>query len=52
LEEYVTPDGVTVIEWAERWFGNERIANAQVRWVKIETLSETERRITYEDIGA
>jgi tRNA threonylcarbamoyladenosine biosynthesis protein TsaE len=52
LEEYVTPHGVTVIEWAERWFGNERIANAQVRWVKIETLSETERRITYEDIGA
>ena len=52
LEEYVTPNGVTVIEWAERWFGNERGANAQVRWVRIETVSETERRITYEDIGA
>jgi tRNA threonylcarbamoyladenosine biosynthesis protein TsaE len=52
LEEYLTPNGVTVIEWAERWFGNERTANMQVRWVKIETLSETERRITYEDIGA
>src|SRR3989440_4206609 len=22
LEEYLTPDGVTVIEWAERWFGD------------------------------
>ena len=21
LEEYLNPDGVTVIEWAERWFG-------------------------------
>jgi len=52
LEEYLAPDGVTVIEWAERWFRNDRSANAQVRWVKIETVSETERRITYEDIGA
>src|SRR5437660_8102504 len=24
LEEYLTPDGVTVIEWAERWFGEMR----------------------------
>src|SRR5690242_10578594 len=46
LEEYLTPDGVAVIEWAERWFGNERSANSPIRWVKIETRSETERRIT------
>lgn len=52
LEEYLTPDGVTVIEWAERWFGNDRGKRSEVRWVKIETLSETERRITYEDFGA
>ena len=52
LEEYLTPDGVTVIEWAERWFGNDRAEDRGIRWVKIETLSETERRITYEDIGA
>lgn len=52
LEEYLTPDGVTVIEWAERWFGDNRPENPNVRWVKIETLGETERRITYEDIGA
>jgi tRNA threonylcarbamoyladenosine biosynthesis protein TsaE len=23
LEEYLTPEGVAVIEWAERWFGEE-----------------------------
>jgi tRNA threonylcarbamoyladenosine biosynthesis protein TsaE len=52
LEEYLTPDGVTVIEWAERWFGNDRGKNSEVRWVKIEALAEMERRITYEDFGA
>jgi tRNA threonylcarbamoyladenosine biosynthesis protein TsaE len=52
LEEYLTPDGATVIEWAERWFGNDRAENHGIRWVDIETLSETERRIIYEDIGA
>src|SRR5262249_23604336 len=25
LEEYLAPSGVTVIEWAERWFGDVRI---------------------------
>lgn len=48
LEEYLTPDGVTVIEWAERWFDR----RPGIKWVKIETLSETERRISYEDTGA
>jgi tRNA threonylcarbamoyladenosine biosynthesis protein TsaE len=52
LQEYLTPDGVTVIEWAERWFGNQQGKNPEVRWVKIDTLSETERRITHENIGA
>lgn len=52
LEEYLTPDGVTVIEWAERWFDDHRGKSPQVHWVKIERLGETERRITYEDIGA
>jgi tRNA threonylcarbamoyladenosine biosynthesis protein TsaE len=52
LEEYLTPDGVTVIEWVERWYDNDRGKNPQVHWFKIETLSKTERRITYEDIGA
>ena len=55
LEEYLQPDGVTVIEWAERWrelqhpTSSARGAPANVRLVRIEILSETERRITYED---
>jgi tRNA threonylcarbamoyladenosine biosynthesis protein TsaE len=62
LDEYLQPDGVTVIEWAERWFGGEHpTSNIQhpksksqtnVRRVQIEVLSEMERRITYEDFGA
>ena len=52
LEEYLRPDGVTVIEWAEKWFCNDRRKNSEIRWVNIEALSETERRITYENFGA
>ena len=51
LEDYLQPDGVTVIEWAERLTNGEwQMAN--VRRVNIEVLGETERRITYEDSGA
>ncbi len=66
LEEYLGPEGVTVIEWAERWWGEGgrqkaegRMKNAEstsgvqlFRWVRFEVLSETERRISYEDTGA
>jgi len=59
LEEYLTPDGVTVIEWAEKWFGEARGAKGEAGTapklylsVNIETLSETGRRISYEDTGA
>jgi len=75
LAEYLEPPGVTVIEWAERWFGEMRSISPQditqtsqlekpveraslqspakcLRWVRFDTLSETERRITYEDISA
>jgi tRNA threonylcarbamoyladenosine biosynthesis protein TsaE len=66
LEEYLQPAGVTVIEWAERWFGEVQSPKSKVqslkskvagrpqgmRWVQIEVLSETERRITYENPGA
>lgn len=50
LDEYLQPDGVAVIEWAER-MSNEELRMTNVRRVKIETLGETERRITYEDSG-
>jgi tRNA threonylcarbamoyladenosine biosynthesis protein TsaE len=59
FEEYLKPDGVTVIEWAERWFekvqdskSREHGAPPNFRHAKIETLSENERRISYEDFGA
>jgi tRNA threonylcarbamoyladenosine biosynthesis protein TsaE len=54
LEEYLQPDGVTVIEWAERWFDGEPPTSGSqtnVRRVQIEALNETERRILYEDSG-
>jgi tRNA threonylcarbamoyladenosine biosynthesis protein TsaE len=55
LEEYWQPDGVAVIEWAERVTEELRMKNEEskqrVRHVQIEVLSETERRITYEDSG-
>ena len=59
LEEYLQPDGVAVIEWAERWFGKAAGVRCQVsgsparcRQVAIQIVCEMERRITYEDFGA
>ena len=62
LDEYFQPDGVAVIEWEERWFDTEHSTfNVQhstsnppgrFRCVRIEVLSEMERRISYEDFGA
>ena len=91
LDDYLRPDGVTVIEWAERlarqspkpevrigpvgraavtcdlsvaprgslsacssssWASTLDPRPALLRFVRIEVLSPTERRITYEDPGA
>jgi tRNA threonylcarbamoyladenosine biosynthesis protein TsaE len=57
LEEYLKPAGVTVIEWADRWFPrgsspNRLGGSSRFRWVAIETLAETQRQIAYEDPGA
>jgi len=60
LEEFICrPDGVAVIEWAARWFGNPpgfpirpAIAGARCRQVKMETLDAMTRRICDEDSGA
>ena len=51
LDEYLKPEGVAVIEWAERMINDDARAE-NLRRVKIEILSETERRIIYEDFGA
>jgi len=74
MEEYLHGDGVTVIEWIERWFKEVRSPKSEVRSpkaevespkpeiqtlvgvpmlrVRIESLGENERRITYENTGA
>ena len=54
LEEFLQPDGVTVIEWAERMpSGESSWPKGSPRWcpVSIEVLGDTERRITYDDPG-
>lgn len=64
LDEFlIQPNGITLVEWPERWFGaeffqlnGEKIGfvtkpEVGVRRVVLETLSETERRLVYEDIG-
>ena len=57
LEEYFCqPEGVAVIEWAERWFPKgsrleARGSRCTFRRVRIEVLGETERRIHYENFG-
>lgn len=53
LEDYLQPDGVAVIEWAER-LGDARwaVGERKVRRVNLAVIGETERRITYEDSGA
>lgn len=51
LEPYlVRPDGVSVVEWIDRWVG-EDMKNFQYRRVSINITSETERTIEYEDFG-
>ncbi len=61
VDEYLQPDGVAVIEWAERLMGGEHSTfNIQhstprgrttVRRVNIEVVDDNTRRITYEDSG-
>lgn len=57
LDDYFQPDGVAVFEWAERCpeFQSAAPRDEACGWhwrrVWIEVLTETERRITYEDTG-
>ena len=54
VEEFLQPDGVTVIEWAERLNLEVRSRKSEVKWifVKIEILNVPERKIIYDDFGA
>jgi tRNA threonylcarbamoyladenosine biosynthesis protein TsaE len=50
LEEFLHPDGVAVIEWAERMADGHLPADAWKR-VQIEILGETDRKIVYDDFS-
>jgi len=55
VEEFLEPDGVAVIEWAERLEGpnqNRLLPAATVKRVNIEILNETDRKIIYDDFKA
>jgi tRNA threonylcarbamoyladenosine biosynthesis protein TsaE len=55
LEPYlVRPEGVTVVEWVERWLENTSppwFAPGRLRRAQLKTLGETDREISYEDFG-
>jgi tRNA threonylcarbamoyladenosine biosynthesis protein TsaE len=50
VEEFLSPDGVAVIEWAERIY-DLRFAICDLKQVKIEISGESKRKIIYDDFG-
>jgi len=52
IEDFLTPAGVAVIEWAERLNAASGKQTIKMVEVKIEIVSETERKIIYDDFGA
>jgi tRNA threonylcarbamoyladenosine biosynthesis protein TsaE len=53
LEEFLQPDGVTVVEWAERLEeGRGKREEGKIIKAKIEIIGEMERKIIYDDFGA
>jgi tRNA threonylcarbamoyladenosine biosynthesis protein TsaE len=51
IGEFLSPDGVAVIEWAER-IHDLRSAICDLKKVQIEITGESERKIIYDDPGA
>jgi tRNA threonylcarbamoyladenosine biosynthesis protein TsaE len=51
VEEFLQPDGVAVIEWAER-MPEVRPGDADWKWVRLETVNDTDRKIVYDDFSA
>jgi tRNA threonylcarbamoyladenosine biosynthesis protein TsaE len=49
IEEFLSPDGVAVVEWAER-IANCELRIANWRRVQVEITSELERKIIYDDV--
>jgi tRNA threonylcarbamoyladenosine biosynthesis protein TsaE len=50
VEEFLSPDGVAVIEWAERIY-DLRFTIYDLKQVKIEISGESERKIIYDDFS-
>jgi len=51
VAEFLQPDGVSVIEWAER-IADCGLQIADLKKIRIEILNESERKIDYDDFGA
>ena len=51
LEEFLAPDGVTVIEWAEKIY-DLRFTIYDLKKTRIEIVNESKRKIVYDDFGA
>lgn len=51
IADFLAPDGVSVIEWAER-IPNDEFRMANLKRVQIEIVSGTERKIIYDHFGA
>jgi tRNA threonylcarbamoyladenosine biosynthesis protein TsaE len=51
LEEYLSPSGVTVIEWAERWFGALQSPESRVQSPESEVWVMGERELGTQDSG-
>ena len=53
IEEFLAPDGVSVVEWAERLGSGLWAPGSGDRWMRVnlEIVSETERKIIYDDFG-
>jgi tRNA threonylcarbamoyladenosine biosynthesis protein TsaE len=51
IAEFLSPDGVAVIEWVERIY-DLRFTIYDFKKVKIEIISELERKIVYDAFGA
>lgn len=53
LEEFLAePDGVSVVEWVERWITGSAAVGSGVRWIRFLALDETTREIVHDDPGA